>query len=260
MPKLQEYQASCQKIFPPKLEVESPRITLDEYCETNAVASSPIECARLVNGARHGKAVRAVWRLLLDDAVHKTAKKSAAWVVGRANSGKSEFIRRLRRLFASAEVDFRGAYLPVRLRNLSKIREQLVTCEEFNNTHGFSKDQLHVTKLLFEGQGASVRPDLYKPFTPGYEDAVFVVASNRLPAQEAHKESLFQQDVWNPICTRTEFIYLMHSFPNGTQASFPYTQGQLAQTLQLFCRYPDLVRQMDELDGVKVPEFESFEC
>jgi hypothetical protein len=73
----------------------------------------------------------------------------------------------------------------VRKRNRENLKTQIVTCEEFSFTNAFKPDSLHVTKLLFEGEGASVRKGLYQNFTEVYENAVFVIASNALPASEA---------------------------------------------------------------------------
>jgi len=42
------------------------------------------------------------------------------------------------------------------------LKVQVVTCEEFSFKHAFHDDNLHVTKQLFEGEGASVRTGLYK--------------------------------------------------------------------------------------------------
>ena len=61
----------------------------------------------------------------------------------------------------------------------------MVTCEEFNWKSAFGADNLHVTKMLFEGQGAEVRTGLYKQFENAYKSATFVIASNQLPASEA---------------------------------------------------------------------------
>jgi len=65
------------------------------------------------------------------------------------------------------------------------LKVQVVTCEEFSFKHAFHPDNLHVAKLLFEGEGASVRTGLYKQFEETYKNAIFVIASNQLPASEA---------------------------------------------------------------------------
>jgi len=44
----------------------------------------------------------------------KTNKVFVIWLYGIASSGKSMLVRRLRRIFAGDEVDWRGQYLPVR--------------------------------------------------------------------------------------------------------------------------------------------------
>ena len=95
------------------------------------------------------------------------------------------FIRRLRSIFGSDEVDWRGVYLPVKNRCNSLIQTQLVTFEAFSFKHAFSDGNYHVTKMLFEGEGASVRKDLYATFEPAYKDVAFVIASNKLPGTEA---------------------------------------------------------------------------
>ena len=90
---------------------ESPLDTLRQYCETNSISVSPVECARRINGARHGKALRSLWRLIIEK---KRTKVHVAWLYGVASSGKSMLVRRLREIFGGDEVDWRGQYLPVR--------------------------------------------------------------------------------------------------------------------------------------------------
>ena len=130
---------------------------------------------RLVARAGHGRLLRGIARLLFG----KKSKKRVVWVFGNPNSGKSQFIRRLRSILGSDEVSWRGAYLPVKERNRSDLVTQVVTCEEFNFKHAFAEGTLEVTKLLFEGEGASVRKDLYAMFQKAYKDVIFCVASNK---------------------------------------------------------------------------------
>lgn len=82
-------------------------------------------------------------------------------------------------------MDWRGIYLPVRERSNSLIETQLITCEEFSFKNAFSDANYHVTKMLFEGEGASVRKDLYAQFTNSYKDVGIIIASNTLPGTEA---------------------------------------------------------------------------
>ena len=91
-------------------------------------------------------------------------KKHAIWINGTRNAGKSSFIRRLRMIFACDEVDWRGPWLPVRDRSNPELKNQIVTCEEFNPLNALSPEGVQVTKLLFEGTGASIRSGLYKQF------------------------------------------------------------------------------------------------
>ena len=157
-------------------------------------------CAKLINNAHHGKALRCVWRLLLSGVERK---EHLVWLYGlgkydtccltdlcimcfcAASCGKSEFIRRLRAIFASVEVDWSAQYLPESKRNLPDVKEQLVTCEEFSCENALAKGQIHKTKQLFEGEGAMVRPDLFKQHEQRFKDAVFVIGTNDLPLQEA---------------------------------------------------------------------------
>ena len=76
-------------------------------------------------------------------------------------------------------------YLPIRKRYNPLIKTQLVTSEEFAFKDAFADSNTHVTKLLFEGEGASVRRDLYAQFTECYRDVAIIIASNKLPASEA---------------------------------------------------------------------------
>ncbi len=52
-------------------------------------------------------------------------------------------------------------------------------------------------KLLFEGRAANVRQGLYKQFQLAYQDTVFLISTNGLPATEEQGRSQdFQDDVW----------------------------------------------------------------
>ena len=88
---------------------------MKSYCEKNSVNISPIECARKINEAGHGKILRSVLRLLFTE--KGKTKKHVVWIYGDPNSGKSNFIRKLRSIFSSDEVDWRGSYLPLKVRN-----------------------------------------------------------------------------------------------------------------------------------------------
>jgi hypothetical protein len=116
-----------------------------------------LDCVKLVNDAGHGRLLRAAYTILFGE----RTKKRTVWATGVASSGKSMFIRRLRSIFASDEVDWRGVYLPVKQRFNENIKTQLVTCEEFSFKTAFSDANYHVTKMLLEGEGANVRKDLY---------------------------------------------------------------------------------------------------
>ena len=50
--------------------------------------------------------MRRFWRLFLDR--KRKSKKHVCWLYGVASSGKTKFIKRLWRIFASDEVDWRG--------------------------------------------------------------------------------------------------------------------------------------------------------
>jgi hypothetical protein len=84
--------------------------------------------------------------------------------------------------------------------------------------------------MLFEGEGANVRKDLYASFMSSYEDAVFVVASNKLPGTEAQaRDETFNQDIWGPIVSRVDFVYM--TTKHEEKEVFPYTTVQLARAL-----------------------------
>ena len=164
---------------------------------------------------------------------------TVAWIHGVSSSGKSQFIRRLRSIFGSDEVDWRGIYLPVRKTNRPDIKTQIVTCEEFSFANAFKPDSLHVTKLLFEGEGALTRPGLYQNFKEVYDNAIFVVASNALPASEAQgRDETFNGDIWKPLCSRVDFTGMTKSYHHRTD--FPYTESQLAHALQFLCDHTEI--------------------
>ena len=114
-----------------------------QYCASNSVSLSPIACIKKVVEAGHGRVIRSVYRLMFPEV--KT-KKKVAWIYGEANAGKSKFIRRIRKIFGSDEVDWRGEYLPLKERNRPDLKTQIVTCEEFSIVNAFKPGCLHVTK------------------------------------------------------------------------------------------------------------------
>jgi hypothetical protein len=77
-----------------------------------------LDCVKSVNNAGHGRLLRAIYNILFGE---KT-KRRTVWITGVASSGKSMFIRRLRSIFASDEVDWRGVYLPVKKRYNENIK------------------------------------------------------------------------------------------------------------------------------------------
>ena len=110
----------------------------------------------------------------------------------------------------------------------------------------------NVTNQLFEGQGASIRKDLYLKFEEVYENAVFLVSSNDLPATRAQARDNFNRKVWQPIEARCCFSAFTTT--HKSTEVFPYTTSMVAQALNLFTRYPHLVRDLEELDNEEVPE------
>lgn len=147
--KLKTYYEHITEIKKPIKQFEEPEITLKEYCASNTVKLSSILCLKQIIGAGHGRILRSVFRLLI--AERGMTKKHVAWIYGEANAGKSNFIRRLRKIFGSDEVDWRGEYLPLKERNRRDLKTQIVTCEEFSATNALKTSCIHVTKMLFEG-------------------------------------------------------------------------------------------------------------
>ena len=99
-----------------------------------------------------------------------------------------------------------------------------------------------------------MRKDLYLKFEETYKGATFVIASNDLPASEAQgRDTQFQKDVWQPLCSRVDFSYMLHTHEDQ---DFPYTANQLAHALCLISRYPNhLCAHMKQFDNLAVPDF-----
>ena len=99
-----------------------------------------------------------------------------------------------------------------------------------------------------------MRKDLYLKFEETYKGAAFVIASNELPASEAQgRDTQFQKDVWQPLCTRVDFSYMLHTHEDQ---EFPYTANQLAHALWLISRHSDcLCEHMKKFDNLAVPDF-----
>lgn len=141
----------------------------------------------------------------------------------------------------------------MRERNNPSVQTQIATCEEFSFKNAFADGNLHVTKTLMEGEGASVRKDLFAPFTECYKDAVFVIASNTLPASEAAgRETQFRQDVWQPLTTRVRFVYMTEQ--HSSDMEFPYSRIQLANALLWLAEHMHSLKEIRELDTEMVPD------
>ena len=108
-----------------------------------------------------------------------------------------------------------------------------MTCEEFNFKHAFAEGTLEVTKLLFEGEGASIRKDLYAMFQKAYKDVIFCVASNKpmttMIEMAETQDSSFKKNVWEPLESRVDFIHMEKS--HSSKVDFPYTTCHLANAL-----------------------------
>lgn len=111
-----------------------------------------------------------------------------------------------------------------------------------------------MTKLLFEGEGASVRKDLYQQFKGCYDQVTFVVASNALPASEAQgRDQQFHADIWQPIVSRTAFAAMTTT--HKPDEVFPYTEQQLAHALMYLCENPEICDELKSEEVNTVPEF-----
>ena len=109
--RLDLYQTAIEKIRKVKPEYEDPRLTLEKFCEANTVAASPFASIMKINGAGHGRALRSFWRLLIGN--RGKTKKHVTWLNGKANGGKSSFMRRVFKIFSTHMVGWRGVYLPL---------------------------------------------------------------------------------------------------------------------------------------------------
>ena len=70
----------------------------------------------------------------------------------------------------------------------------------------------------------------FKQFEKRFENAYFIIASNRLPAQvETEEDKNFVSEIWEPIQTRTTFVELTQKMPESK--SEHYTVNQLAHAL-----------------------------
>ena len=110
--KLEKHYQTSLKLQSRKRKEEEPIDTLQQFCDQHTVSVSPIECATLLNKAHHARAMRSVFRLLLGE--RGESKVHVCWLYDKPSSGKSQFIRRFRKIFSGDEVDWRGQYLPVR--------------------------------------------------------------------------------------------------------------------------------------------------
>ena len=99
---------------------EEPIETLKKYCDSHSVSLSPIECARRISKAHHGRILRSVYRVLIGDRCR--SKVHVCWMYDEPSSGKSQFIRRVRKIFSGDEIEWRGQFLPVTSTNRPDIK------------------------------------------------------------------------------------------------------------------------------------------
>ena len=187
---------------------KTPQDTLKEYVNRIDAVQSDIGCCKVINNAGHGRMLRSVFRRLFDRG--NDEKMCVSQFIGPRNSGKSQFLRRLGEIFAGDEVDWRGKYLCVARTNQKNVKPQMITCEEFNKSHAFNRENIGTTKRLFEGEGAPVQSNLYKSHVAKYEKVIFALASNTYPSFEGtgYSESEFETDVLEPMRSRIDFVYL----------------------------------------------------
>ena len=53
-------------------------------------------------------------------------------------------------------------------------------------------------------------------------------------------------DAWKPLCTRVDFSYFTHT--HDGRGVFPYTKSELAYALLLLIEFPELVKELEDLD------------
>ena len=191
---------------------------------------TPEDCYESIKNANHEEALKATWEIFFSRRP-EDGKKHVLWLHGVANAGKSYYIRRLREIFASQEISWKNEYLPATSTTRPELTTQLVTCEEFDYNTAFSPAVAEATKILFEGRGGLTRVGPFKQFDKRFEDARFVLASNRLPP-DVEGEGHFVGDIWEPIMARTVRVHLLQRMPviNGSH----YSVNQLAHALLWF--------------------------
>ena len=104
--KLERHYQTAQKFQHRNRRDEGPEETLQKYCDSHSVSLSPVECARQINKAHHGRILRSVYRVLIGD--RSCSKVHVCWMYDEPSSGKSQFIRRVRKIFSGDEVEWRG--------------------------------------------------------------------------------------------------------------------------------------------------------
>ncbi len=89
---MKAYYKRAEEMISPEPMIETEKETLTNYIKKYGVSESIEDCIRLVNQAGHGRILRSAANLLFGP---KT-KQRTIWMSGVANSGKSQFIRRIR--------------------------------------------------------------------------------------------------------------------------------------------------------------------
>jgi len=70
--------------------------------------------------------------------------------------------------------------------------------------------------------------------------------------QDGQSVTVWNKDVWHPLCTRVDFTYFTKSHKHD--AIFPYTENHLAVALALLCKWPTLCDELKELDEEQPPK------
>lgn len=111
----------------------------------------------------------------------------------------------------------------------------MVVFPEFNVDLALGDGRLPDVLQLFEGEGAAIKPNLYRPYAEtteeSFADTFFLLASNRFP--EWACQSKFPQkyaEQWVPLMSRVELVMLSESFLGTPE--FPYSAQVLAGAIK----------------------------
>ena len=222
-----KYMDRFEKLHETKLKLHGtgrPSYTMEETLELFLEGHPPPEnlnCLKVIADAGYGPCLAqlVVWLFR-----RKATKRNLFWIRGPPNTGKTDFLKRLKNIFCCVDFNFKQNYVVVSEPNKDQ-DPQVVLSLEFDVDQAFMPQNFNNMLTMFEGLGCQCRNNLFQPFTEQFVGERFILASNKLPASATFGSALYESQ-WEPILERTEWVEVVTKF--RSDAPCPYDSSILA--------------------------------